>query len=93
VRRDRYYAEHFVFALHLHAFFFMVFILMFLLPWAQAKTLLLVWMVAYTWLAMKRVYRQGWFRTTLKWAVLGWSYGFVLALGLLGLTLATILLA
>jgi hypothetical protein len=42
----------------------------------------------YVWLAMKRVYAQGYFRTTLKWALLGFSY---MILVMFGGILATIL--
>jgi hypothetical protein len=92
VRRGRYYAEHFVFALHVHAFFFIIAIIMFLLPWGGVNGLLLLWMIAYTWLAMRRVYRQGWLRTTAKWALLGWSYTMVFMFGVIGLMFATLLL-
>jgi hypothetical protein len=91
LRRRRYYAEHFTFALHVHAFFFVMFTIMFLLPWDNVNGPLILWMAAYVWLAMKRVYGQGWFRTTVKWAVLGWSYVIVLVLGLLGLTVTALL--
>ncbi|HEX6308500.1 MAG TPA: DUF3667 domain-containing protein [Longimicrobiales bacterium] len=91
IRRSRYYAEHFVFALHVHAFAFVMFTLMILLPdWLDAA--LVLWMIVYAWLAMKRVYRQGWFRTTLKWWTLGVLYSFALVLGLVGLAFATLLL-
>jgi hypothetical protein len=92
IRRDRYYAEHFVFALHVHAFFFLMFFIMLVTPGSAVDTILVVWMVAYVWLAMKRVYRQGWARTSLKWWVLGWSYFFILVFGLLGLAATTLLL-
>ncbi|HSJ06342.1 MAG TPA: DUF3667 domain-containing protein [Longimicrobiales bacterium] len=91
VRRRRYYAEHFTFALHVHAFFFVMFTIMFLLPWDNVNGPLILWMAAYVWLAMKRVYGQGWFRTTAKWWVLGWSYVIVLVLGLAGLTVTALL--
>jgi hypothetical protein len=90
VRRDRFYAEHFVFALHVHAFFFLMFFIMLLLPWGRVNVILGIWMAAYTWAAMKRVYRQGWFRTTVKWWVLGWTYFFLLAFGLIGLIFSTL---
>jgi hypothetical protein len=93
IRRGRYYAEHFVFALHVHAFFFIVFILIFLLPWTRLDLLMVAWLVGYTWLAMKRVYGQGWIRTTLKWWLLGTSYALLLALGLVTLTATTLLFA
>lgn len=89
IRRDRYYMEHFVFALHAHAFFFVMFLIMLLLP--SPAGIIVLWMMLYVWLAMKRVYGQGWFRTTVKWWVLGWSYMFVFTFGLLGLTFAALL--
>jgi hypothetical protein len=92
IRRSRFYAEHFVFALHVHSFFFLMFFLMNVTPGSVVDRLLIFWMVAYVWLAMKRVYGQGWFRTSVKWWVLGVSYSIALALGLAGLTVATLLL-
>lgn len=89
IRRDRYYMEHFVFALHAHAFFFVMFLFMLLLPLPAG--IIVLWMMLYVWLAMKRVYGQGWFRTTVKWWVLGWSYMFVFTFGLIGLTFAALL--
>ncbi|MGH7444205.1 MAG: DUF3667 domain-containing protein [Longimicrobiales bacterium] len=92
VRRNRYYAEHFVFALHVHAFAFFVFILMFALPWDWIDMILFLWMVVYLWLAMRKVYGQGYIRTTVKWWVLGWSYMWVFTLGMVGLAFVTLLL-
>lgn len=92
IRRDRLYAEHFVFALHVHAFVFVMFIVMFILPWEWFDRILLLWIVTYVWLALKRVYRQGWVRTSLKWWTLGWMYFWVLLLGLVGLAAGTLLL-
>lgn len=91
IRRGRYYAEHVVFALHLHAFFFVLFTLMLILPWEFVDLVLATWLVLYTWLAMKHVYGQSWFRTTAKWVVLGLSYSVLLSFGLLGLMLSTLL--
>jgi hypothetical protein len=92
VRREPYYAEHFVFALHTHAFFFAMFLILLAVPWLRLKGIIVIWMMLYVWLAMKRVYRQGWFRTTLKWAALGWTYNFVLFLALFALVFGTFLL-
>ena len=91
IRRSRYYAEHFVFALHVHAFVFVNFLLMFIFPWDWIDAILLLWMMLYVWLAMRHVYQQGWFRTTAKWWVLGWSYMFVFSVGIAGLSIATLL--
>jgi hypothetical protein len=92
IRRDRFYAEHVVFALHVHAFFFLMFLIILLLPWRRVDMVLVLWMVAYVWLAMRRVYRQGWFRTTVKWWTLGWCYFFVLSFGLAALMFSTLML-
>jgi hypothetical protein len=92
VRRRRYYAEHFVFALHVHAFVFVMFTLMFILPWDWLNGILVLWIVAYVWLALRRVYGQGWFRTTLKWWTLGWMYAWVFLFGVMALALVTLLL-
>jgi hypothetical protein len=35
----------------------------------------------YVWLAMKRVYAQGYFMTTLKWLLLGFSYMILVTFG------------
>jgi hypothetical protein len=90
VRRDRFYAEHFVFALHVHAFLFLMFFIILVLPLGRLVPYLTLWMLIYLWLAMKRVYRQGWFRTTVKWWVLFWTYSMLLSVGLIVLALSTI---
>lgn len=85
VGTGRYYAEHFVFSLHLHAFLFVLFTLILIavragLPWVPAP--LSLWTLLYAFVAMKRVYGQGWLLTTAKYVVLGFVYLFVLAVGL-----------
>jgi hypothetical protein len=92
IRRDRYYAEHFVFALHVHAFVFIMFTIAIILPWDWITPALLLWVATYIWLALRRVYRQGWMRTTLKWWTLGWMYFWFLLFGAIGLAVVTLLL-
>ena len=92
IRRSRYYAEHFVFALHVHAFVFTMFTVMFILPWEWINGLFLLWIVVYVWLALRHVYRQGWVRTTLKWWTLGVTYFLFFLVGLIGLGAVTLLL-
>jgi hypothetical protein len=90
-RRDYFYAEHFAFALHVHAFtFFLLFLWLILhrLPFVTAAVWL--WLPFYSLFAMKRFYRQGWLKTFLKWTILGWSYVFVVCLGLIVGLLLTI---
>ena len=93
--RRRLYMEHLIVALHSHAFLFLALLLTIgltlargtLAPhaaWAAsalgwAEALLLMWMPVYLLLMQKRVYRQGWPMTVLKYLVLGWCYVWLLA--------------
>lgn len=75
----RVYAEHFVFALHFHAF---VFLLAVVALAAQNLAVLVVLtgaVLVYLLLALKRVYRQSWVVTTAKYLVLLAVYFFVFA--------------
>jgi hypothetical protein len=92
IRRRRYYAEHFVFALHVHAFVFMMFILMLAFRNTNVNLVLAAWTAVYTWLAMKKVYGQGIFRTTIKYATLGFAYSFALTIALALTVVVTLLL-
>lgn len=87
IRRRRMYVEHFVFALHFHAFAFLVATAMLLVPGELVSGLLWLWLMGYLWWAMRRVYRQGWIRTTLKFCILASAYFmmlmFVIVAGLL----------
>lgn len=80
----RFYAEHFVLALHLHAFAFLALGLERLVPLAPLKLALLGWMGAYAFLALRRVYGEGRLRTGLKLALLGLAYLTVLSVALIG---------
>lgn len=88
IRRRRYYIEHFVFALHVHAFAFIMFVLVLLFRADWVMPLVSLVIAVYTLLAMKRVYAQGYMKTTLKWLALGFVYAILLGLGV---TLAVIL--
>lgn len=78
-RRRRFYAEHFVFALHIHAFAFAAFLLMALSPWDGAAALLLVASVAYLVAALRRVYGGSVLRNALQAVLLAVSYNVVVA--------------
>jgi hypothetical protein len=73
-RRHRLYAEHFVFTLHVHAFVFVLFTLMFVLPDWLDQAVLMVWIPAYVFFAMLRVYGQGVGKTLLKYVLLFFAY-------------------
>jgi hypothetical protein len=75
VRRKRFYVEHFVFALHVHAMAFVLFTVGMVsrrLDWLPS--VLALWMTLYVFLAMKKVYAQGIIRTFLKFTALGGAY-------------------
>ncbi|MEM8560504.1 MAG: hypothetical protein AAGG50_21990, partial [Bacteroidota bacterium] len=78
LRRDWYYSEHLVFALHVHAFAFFVFTvvaLLILLPVSDVLVVPLYLAVPlYVFLAQKHVYGQGWLKTAVKGAMLGGLY-------------------
>ena len=102
IRSGRYYVEHIIYALHIHSFMFLTLggaLGWFLTaPWfgykAAPPDLLViaywVWIVTYAWFAMKRMYGQGWWKTTLKYLFLGFAYIFLLAFALIGAVLLTL---
>ena len=90
--RKRYYAEHLVFALHVHAFTFLVLIPLLYVglsdgdyEWAARLAVFAatVGVPVYFLIAQHRVYRESWLRTLGKASVLGFAYLVVIALGTL----------
>ena len=78
-RRHKYYVEHLVFALHLHAFAFLVFSVSALLPeeapWSDpTSTMLFGWFLVYYFLALRRYYGQSRRKTGLKYMILLGAY-------------------
>ena len=89
-RRTRYYAEHLVFALHVHAFTFCIFLLLSLVGtvWSATSpvdgivpTALTVSIPLYFVVAQHRVYAESWPRTVWKAFALGLPYTILIALG------------
>jgi len=90
------YAEHLIFFLHLHAFFFSAAILLLLsgeasdawpvlkLPDDILSTVLFWSLPVYTLLAVRRVFREGWVKTGCKFAALLIVYAMVLNLTIIG---------
>lgn len=96
-RRRHYYYEHLIFSVHIHTVIFLFFILFlsiayFLKPEAAESVVnvgvLISWV--YFLVALKRVYRQSWPKTTLKFLLLSVTYSIVAGIFLLGATLAGI---
>jgi hypothetical protein len=87
VRSKRPYAEHLVFAFHTHAFTFILLTVIAVAPKLSVMRylpmVLLLWIMAYSLVAMKRVYEQGWFKTTVKWLMLGSVYFVIFIIAIL----------
>ncbi len=96
VFKRRLYMEHLIVALHSHSFLcaslLVVLLLDALATWTSGmawlsrpigwiEVALIVWMPIYLLLMQKRVYRQGWIMTTIKYSVLGYCYIVLLSLG------------
>ena len=94
VFRRRLYMEHLIVALHSHAFLFLDLLLLILLyllgdwlaphaawvayPLRWLSWALLLWAPLYLLLMQKRLYRQGWAMTLLKFWCIGWLYFWLL---------------
>jgi hypothetical protein len=107
--KRRLYMEHLMVALHSHAFIFLSLLLIELLglllgwaasdaTWAAPALKLLraavwTWLPVYLFLMQKRVYRQGWIMTTLKYWLVGICYIVILSLGLVGALVAALAIA
>jgi len=95
--KKRLYMEHLIVAMHSHAFLMLSMLVLVgiavlrhtLLPhaaWLKIPLYLItaaawIWMFVYLWLMQKRVYRQGWFMTNLKYWSLGFCYLIMMGFG------------
>jgi hypothetical protein len=82
-RPRRYYVEHLLFFVHVHAFLFLLFSLVWVVERVASKTLIGwlsiftgIYLTYYIYAAMRRVYGQGRLRTFAKFAVLVFAYLF-----------------
>ena len=96
--KRRLYMEHLIVALHSHAFVFLSMLLLTLTGLARAWAVeaapalapllrllmigMFVWLPVYLFLMQKKVYRQGWFFTTLKFGAIGICYTVMISLGI-----------
>jgi flagellar motility protein MotE (MotC chaperone) len=105
--KRRLYMEHLLVALHSHAFIFMSILVILGLkllgglttdtawlsqPLGWLQTLAWIWLFVYLFLMQKRVYRQGWIMTTMKFSVIGISYSFILGFALIAAGLISLVL-
>ncbi|MCB0626448.1 MAG: DUF3667 domain-containing protein [Saprospiraceae bacterium] len=81
IRRGYYYVEHLIFSFHTHSFVFLIGSIGLLVGhWANegfsdiAGLVIVVACIVYLWLSLKRVYRQGWFKTSLKFLLANLFY-------------------
>jgi hypothetical protein len=97
--QNRLYIEHLVVALHNHSFLLLTISLLIITDqllggwgtaqrWSQTwrdifSIPLICWLPLYFLLSLKRVYRQGWGKTLLKYAFLSFAYLFLLIFGFL----------
>jgi len=89
----RFYVEHFVFALHLHAFAFFTYLVMIGVRWPPLVAVLWLWLFVYVYVALKRVYRQGWLVTVTKYMMLGAAYTVAVTIAAALTFVATVLTA
>ncbi len=103
IRQKRFYIEHLVYALNIHAFFYIAAILVVLIsiglnswipgtPQVLLTIFLSLLVFVQVFLSIRRVYRQGWFMTTFKFGFGGLLYLLVLAFAVGATALATLLL-
>ncbi len=95
--KRRLYMEHLLVALHSHAFIFLSILLILGLgvldglagarawltqPLGWLKAMAWIWLFLYLFLMQKRIYRQGWIMTSMKYCIIGISYTFILSFAL-----------
>lgn len=98
--KRRLYIEHLIVALHSHAFLFLVLLLtsgislavhtwpILAKPFGFVAAALWLWLPIYLLLMQKRVYRQGWTLTLLKFCFLGTAYVILVTFTVLGAAVA-----
>ena len=107
--KRRLYMEHLMVALHSHAFIFMSLLLLAIITLLRQgdatsgtaieplykflRDAIWIWLFVYLFLMQKRVYRQGWIMTSIKFAIVGFCYTIMVSIALVGALLASIALA
>lgn len=95
-RKDYYYSEHLVFAIYYYNFFYLAASLYLLVDYIPLiggllSYALVIWMLIYLPLGMKRMYQQRWSKTILKYSILLFTFFICLLLGITGSMLAIIM--
>jgi hypothetical protein len=84
LRRGYYYSEHLVFSIYYYNFFYLAGTLQLLvnqLSWLSwISGFIVVWIMLYLLFAMKRMYKQSWGKTILKYLIFGLLFMFLVAI-------------
>lgn len=103
IRRRIFYIDHLVYALHIHSFAYMALVLIGLITmlanrsmpqWLAGLIIALLWVTfaVQIFLSIRRVYRQGWIKSFIKFWLGGAIYLVILALGLAATFFATLII-
>jgi hypothetical protein len=90
--RPRLYAEHLVYAAHLHTYWFLVIAIALAVPIPAVRWVLALWVIYYVARAKKIVYGGRWYGRLLRSLFVGVSYLIVIAFAMLGLVFTAVLL-
>ena len=82
-KSGRFFAEHLIFTLHIHAFAFVVLILALVLP-DILDMVVMIWLLVYLYKALRKVYEEPRGKTAAKFAALLFSYMLILQITMLG---------
>lgn len=95
IRRKRYYIEHVVFLFHYHSLVFLTLILYFffinILP-EISVFFLLFFLLGFLWFALKKYYKNGFFKTTVKYGFLLIFYLFAFLFFIIGTSFISFLI-
>lgn len=78
IRRRKKFIEHLVLSLHLHAFMFLIFTIGTLISNVWLSLAIIIFIHVYIYLALRRVYGQGWLKTFFKFMFLSNAYNMIL---------------
>lgn len=101
VRRNQLYIKHLIHALHLHSFSYFLYGISLILGFfvldeggitSYIPLISFVLVSTYAYLSFLRVYRQGWFKTLVKFNILGFIYIFFISIFLMGEMVISMLL-
>jgi hypothetical protein len=102
IRKGRYYVEHLVYSLHIHTFLYVAVIITALAVMGANRTLpilsgwinlvMAIVIVVQIFLSIRRVYKQGWFMTLVKFLFCGFVYLVILVLAVGATALVTLML-